>query len=159
MRKFYIRKTLNASAFQMSAVRTKFVEMLPVVHEHIIKLLIMPNVLPEEHWKGEIATAVNSVSKMKGRGYPTAKMLFQWSYLDYEDELDNPGKLRKMLEGIHEEYSDLPMLDIEFATLQQKVKVIMHDYLEWLCQLLPIDGYVKPSLCKNKITEILEKER
>lgn len=159
MRKFHIKKSLNASAFQLSTVRTKFVEMLPHIHEHIIKLIMMPNVLPEEHWKGEIATAVNNISKIKGRGYPTAKMLFQWSYLDYEDELDNLGKLKKMLEGIQEEYSDLQMIDIDIHTLQQKVKIIMHDYLEWLCQLLPIDGYVKPSLCKNKLTEILENIR
>lgn len=159
MRKFYIKKSLNASAFQMSVVRVKFADMLPVVHEHIIKLVLMPNVPPEEHWKGEIANAINSISKIKGRGYPKANMLFQWSYLDYEDELDNPGKFKRMLEQVKDEYSDLPMIDMDLYTLQQTVKAVMHDYLTWLCQLLPIDGYVKPSLCKQKLTEILEKER
>jgi hypothetical protein len=159
MRKFLIKRSLNANAFQASVVRYKFADKLPHVHEHIIKLILMPDVLPVEHWKGEIATALNTISKIKGRGYPKANMLFQWSYGDYEDELNNPGKLRGMLRQVQEEYSDLSMLKIDLNTLQQKVKVIMHDYLEWLCQLLPVDGYVEPSLCKKKLTEILEKER
>ena len=159
MRKFYIKRSLNANAYHASEVRSKFADKMPTVHEHIIKLLLMPDVQPVNHWKSEIAKAVNSIYKMKGRGYPKANMLFQWSYGDYEDELDNPGKLRRMINDIQDEYSDLPMIDVDLNTLQQKVKTVMRDYLEWLCQLLPVDGFVEAKLCQNRLTEILDKER
>lgn len=158
MRKFYIKRSLNANAFRASDVRSKFVDKLPTVHEHIIKLVLMPTAQPVNHWKSEIATALNNISKMKGKGYPKANMLFQWSYTDYEDELDNLGKLKRICNQIRYEYSDLQMIDIEINTLQQKVKTIMHDYLEWLCQLLPVDGYVEARLCAEKLTELLAKE-
>lgn len=116
-----------------------------VVMNHLIKIWLYPSAREQNHWKSEVAHALNDVPKMKGKNrFPKFEFLMKNTWNVYEDSLEN------RIDAI---MSDMKETPIEFDS--ENLYYSIHDYFSWICENLSKSGIVT----NTKVYEEIEKLR
>lgn len=120
------------------------------VIEHLIKLLLWGNISKSNinHWITEITGSMYNTYRIKGTNkYPTYKQLKKW-YLDDDMEILQRSIDRVVKKLASEEKLKIPNYD------KNTLYNCIYNYLDWICQELPITGIVDENKMENKIKEI-----
>ena len=115
-----------------------------VVMNHLIKVWLYPNVQEQNHWKKEIAQALNDVPKVKGRNrYPDYRFLIQNTWNIYEDSLYD--RVDVIISSMKED-----PIPFDFEDLYQA----MSDYFDWICYRLSEKGIINYSDIYDEIEKL-----
>ena len=127
-----------------SQIRSDLRGATKVVLNHLIKIWLYPDVQEQNHWKKEVAQALNDVPKTKGRNkYPDYKFLIRNTWDVYEDALDD--RIDVIISSIHESPIPFDFNDIYNA---------MSEYFDWIAFRLSEKGIVRYSDIYDKIEEL-----
>lgn len=115
-----------------------------VVMNHLIKVWLYPEVQEQNHWKKEIAQALNDIPKVKGKNkYPDYRFLIQNTWNVYEDSLED--RVDVIISSMKEDPTPFDFENIYRA---------MSDYFDWICFRLSEKGIVRYSDIYDEIEEI-----
>lgn len=118
-----------------------------VVMNHLIKVWLYPDVQEQNHWKKEIAQALNDVPKVKGKNkYPDYRFLIQNTWNVYEDSLDD--RVDVIISSMRED-----PIPFDFEDLYRA----MSDYFNWICFKLSEKGIVRYSDIYETLEELRNK--
>lgn len=134
---------------QLSSMPTKLIT-------HLMKIYLMPNHTNRNHWKDEIYTFINNVSKLKGtHEYPTPKQIYDWIYKTMQDCFTDSAWFDVFITNMCDSYNiqlrgpSIKYLD-DFDT-------ICESYFKWLANILGIVGIVKRSAVFAQIDKLIPK--
>lgn len=117
-----------------------------VVMNHLIKIWIYPDVQEQNHWKQEVAQALNDVPKLKGKHkYPDYKFLIQNTWNVYEDNIEDRADV--IISSMNENPVHFDFNDLYYA---------LAEYFDWICIRLSEKGIVRYADIYNKIEELRE---
>lgn len=123
---------------------------------HLFKLYLMPNNINRNHWKREIASFLNKVSKLTGSNkYPTAKQLYAWTYNKWWDVITDTSYMKVMVRDILDEYTDIEEIRKTYPQICEEFNFICESYFKWLCEGLSEIGIVARADIYNKIDELV----
>lgn len=123
---------------------------------HLFKLYLMPDNINRNHWKREIASFLNKVSKLTGSNkYPTAKQLYVWTYNKWWDVITDTSYMKVMVSNILDEYTDIEEIRKTYPQICEEFNFICESYFKWLCEELSGLGIVARVDIYNKIDELV----
>ena len=115
--------------------------------EHLIKIFLYPDAQENNHWRREVAAALNDVPKMKNSNkLPKAKFILDSSWMAWEDVFD------RKVEVVKEDMVEDP-IDISTDVLYAAV----NEYFNWLSVELSTYSVVSNSDIYNEIDYLQNK--
>lgn len=129
-----------------------------LIIEHLLKLYLMTNHESENHWRREIYGFIHNVKKLSTtKKFPSAKMIYEWTYGIYQDVITDQKYVEVMVRSIEEDYTfDFSHLDI--LKICEDMDRICQNYFLWLSDSLSSVGAISPKQVYHKLDEILDSE-
>lgn len=137
-------KYIKSFADTSSQIKSNLRGSTKVVMNHLIKIWLFPSAREQNHWKSEVAHALNDVPKQKGRNkFPKTEFLMKNTWNVYNDSLTN------RIDAIISDMSETP---IPFD--YDNIYYAMHDYFVWICENLSKYGIISNSKIYEEIEHI-----
>lgn len=122
--------------------------------EHIIKLTLMPNNSARNHWQGEIAGQLKSITRLKNsKKFPTAKQIYNWTYGKRQDLVTDRGWMGVAVRDVENQYKTTISKSIDEVC--NDVDSVCIDYFKWLSDQLSNVGRVSSDVIYEKLDELL----
>lgn len=138
---------IRGFADSRSQVKSDLRGVTRVVMNHLIKVWLYPQVQEQNHWKREIAQALNDVPKLKGsKKYPDYNFLIRNTWKIYEDSLAD--RIQSIIDDMEEDH-----IDTDHHTLYLAIS----DYFKWICTQLSNRGIIQYSEIYQMIEELRNK--
>ena len=116
--KIYVR----AFAITNKAAKDYLISKTPVVIDHLIKVLLYPDVQEQNHWKKEIASALNTVPAIKSSNRkPKPKFIYENTFDAWKETIED--RICAIVEDIVEVPIAFDISDVYHA---------IGEYFEWL---------------------------
>lgn len=123
--------------------------------KHICKIVLMPDNVSVNHWKGEIASFLYEIDKLKGKNkYPSYKQIMDWTYNKQKDMLTDIHKMKLILIDIAEEYR-LKQFDVDKTI--KSINEFSINYFSWIAKQLSNNGYVLRNSIYTELNELINK--
>lgn len=120
--KFYIK----AFAMSKSNIKQHLINKSPTVMEHLIKVWLYPDVVEQNHWKHEIATALNTIPVLKSKHRrPDSEFIYTYTFDAWKETIPD------FIERVCEDMAELPI-----SYNISDVYDAESDYFSWLSDRL-----------------------
>ena len=138
---------IRAMAAQRSQLKLLILQSSGQIVEHILKILMFPNVTTTNHWESEIYAFLPRIQKVKGSNKLPGENFILDALTSYNDNL------KIFIPSILESESEFTPADLDLRVAEQAI----YEYQKWLAHELATFGSVTPNSVKNELNSIIEK--
>lgn len=136
---------ITAQAMQKHEMETRLAVQMSGIIEHFLKIYLLPGHSAVKHWCSEVYAGIHIIEKLKqSNKYPSAEVLFSWTYEKTEDLITDKNWMKKVIKGICQQCHVENSFDNDIDEIIPDFSRKCRDYFVWLCDMLSQNGYVLP---------------
>lgn len=150
-----ISEIINELADNRNKVESDITNKSFVMKIHLIKIYLWRDTVYKNHWIKEVYSFLCRVPKLKKKGYPKVKDLFEWLWLeDKENFNDIIDDIIEQSKDGEDEYKNLKTPEnVNYRDIEEFVS----GYMMWISKELHSKGFVSKSKISNSIESLLRK--